>query len=244
MPLLKNNKRARIEVMSYAESNRCIIEVFHIIQKTFLDIKAKVASDSEGKEDDENTDRFINDEDEDEEDPNTPIVRLTLQCSLYTCLQNKDKKQQVMDHIHSGGGDLFASLQAGQCIDNHHELINDIVTISYIGAVLPDWALWDVAVKDGSEEDMVFSLSLHGSSKYIRSAFSLLELANDLATSCAHTWLPLLKKNGTIPTCTKEYQGGEDNIEIEEDEEEDKDEDDIISGFHNLDMEYSDDDKI
>ncbi|KAF9000947.1 hypothetical protein BDQ17DRAFT_1426774 [Cyathus striatus] len=49
MPLLKNNKRARIE-------------------KTFLDIEVKVASDSEGEEVDEDTDRFINDEDEDEED--------------------------------------------------------------------------------------------------------------------------------------------------------------------------------
>ncbi|KAF8978718.1 hypothetical protein BDQ17DRAFT_1338614 [Cyathus striatus] len=74
-------------------------------------------------------------------------------------------------------------------------------------------------------------------------AYKQSELANDLATSCAHTWLPLLKKNGTIPTWAKEYQGGENDMEIEEDEEEDEDEDDIISGFHNLDMEYSDDDK-
>ncbi|KAF8998164.1 hypothetical protein BDQ17DRAFT_1428649 [Cyathus striatus] len=170
MPLPKNNKRARIE-------------------KMFLDIEVKVASDSEGEEDDEDMDGFINDEDEDEDDPNTPIPRLTLQCSLYARLQNEDKKQQVMDCICSGGGDLFASLQAGKRIDNHRELINNIVTMyvnsgssSYIGAVLPasgtsssaDWALWDLTVKDGFEEDVVFSLSLHGGSKYIHSAFSLL----------------------------------------------------------------------
>ncbi|KAF8979171.1 hypothetical protein BDQ17DRAFT_1439685 [Cyathus striatus] len=74
MPLPKNNKRARIEVMYYAESNECIIEVFHPVQKMFLDIEAKVASDSEDEEDGEDMDRFINDEDQDEEDPNTPIA--------------------------------------------------------------------------------------------------------------------------------------------------------------------------
>ncbi|KAF8999505.1 hypothetical protein BDQ17DRAFT_1328242 [Cyathus striatus] len=176
MPLLKNNKRARIE-------------------KKFLDIEAKVASDSEGEEDNEDMDGFINNEDQDEEDPNTSIVRLTLQHSFYTCLQNEDKKQHIMDHLRSGGGDL-ASLQAEQRIDNHRKLISEIFVTSYIGAVsqasgtssssavskhnIPrrgrntkDWPLWSVAVKDGSEEDVVFSLSLHGGSKYIRSAFSL-----------------------------------------------------------------------
>ncbi|KAF8984376.1 hypothetical protein BDQ17DRAFT_1437067 [Cyathus striatus] len=170
MPLLKNNKRARIE-------------------KKFLDIKAKVASDSEGEEDDEDMDGFINNEDQDEEDPNTSIVQLTLQHSFYTCLQNEDKKQHIMDHLHSGGGDL-ASLQAEQCIDNHRELISEIFATyvnsspsSYIGAVSQasgtssssaDWPLWSIAVKDGSEEDVVFSHSLHGGLKYIHSAFSLL----------------------------------------------------------------------
>ncbi|KAF8986152.1 hypothetical protein BDQ17DRAFT_1335661 [Cyathus striatus] len=95
MPLPKNNKR-----------------------KKFLDIEVKVASDSEGEEDDEDMDGFINNEDQDEEDPNTSIV---LFCSRNT----------------------------------------------------KDWPLWSVVVKDGSEKDVVFSLSLHGSSKYICSAFSL-----------------------------------------------------------------------
>ncbi|KAF8997028.1 hypothetical protein BDQ17DRAFT_1329661 [Cyathus striatus] len=101
MPLPKNNKRARIEISS------------------------KVSSDSEGEEDDEDMDGFINNEDQDEEDPNTSIVRLTLQRSFYAHLQNEDKKQHIMDHLHSGGGDL-ASLQAEQRIDNHHELISEI----------------------------------------------------------------------------------------------------------------------
>ncbi|KAF8993877.1 hypothetical protein BDQ17DRAFT_1331395 [Cyathus striatus] len=172
MPLLKNNKRARIE-------------------KKFLDIEAKVSSDSEGEEDDEDMDGFINNEDQDEEDPNTSIVRLTLQCSFYAHLQNEDKKQHIMDHLHSGGGDL-ASLQAEQRIDNHRNLsakflqcaVSQASGTSSSSAVskhnIPrrsrntkDWPLWSVVVKDGSEEDVVFSLSLHGGSKYIRSAFSL-----------------------------------------------------------------------
>ncbi|KAF8989624.1 hypothetical protein BDQ17DRAFT_1333971 [Cyathus striatus] len=123
MPLPKNNKRARIK-------------------KKFLDIEAKVASDSEGKENNEDMDRFINNEDQDEEYPNTSIAQLTLQHSFYACLQNEDKKRHIMDHLCSGGGYL-------------------------------DWPLWSVAVKDGSEEDMVFFLSLHGGSKYICSTFSL-----------------------------------------------------------------------
>ncbi|KAF8982344.1 hypothetical protein BDQ17DRAFT_1437929 [Cyathus striatus] len=151
MPLPKNNKRARIE-------------------KMFLDIEARVASDSEGEEDGEDINRFINDEDQDEEDPKI------LQRSLYARLHNEDKKQQVMDCLCSGGGDLLVSLQAGQRIDNHCELINNIFTMyvnsspsSYIGAVLQvsgtsslavskhsvpqcgcnsrNWPLWDLVVK-------------------------------------------------------------------------------------------------
>ncbi|KAF8992413.1 hypothetical protein BDQ17DRAFT_1432410 [Cyathus striatus] len=183
MPLPKNNKRARIE-------------------KTFLDIEAKVTSHSEGKEDDEDMDRFIydEDEDEDEEDPNTPLVKLWI---AYTQVEGTFLQVYKLDN-------------ALIIIANVTMYVNSSPS-SHIGAVLPvsgtssssavskhsipqcnhnptkDWALWDVVVKNGSEEDMVFSFSLHGSSKYIHSAFLLLVIPghiyvearclNDLKTS-------------------------------------------------------------
>ncbi|KAF8993908.1 hypothetical protein BDQ17DRAFT_1331425 [Cyathus striatus] len=150
MPLPKNNKR-----------------------KKFLDIKVKVASDSEGEEDDEDMDGFINNEDQDEEDPNTSIVRLTLQRSFYVEETLRVYKLNNALIITANLSVKFLQCAVSQASETSSSSAVSKHNIPRCGHNTKDWPLWSVAVKDGSEEDVVFSLSLHGGSKYIHSAFSL-----------------------------------------------------------------------